>query len=91
MNYAYLDQESGELGESIILDVSKSTYGITISNTDESNTAYNIHITNLPRDSYYNISVAAYTDVGVGIFSEPEKLKTGPYRKFRIIFFIELL
>ena len=79
VNYTYVDQESGELGESIVLDVNNSTYGINISNTDDSNTTYNIHITNLTRDSYYNISVAAYTDVGVGLYSVPEYIETGPY------------
>ena len=81
VNYSYVDENKGVLGEPMIIDVDNSTYGITISNSATYNSTYTIHITNLIRDSFYNISVAAYTDIGLGVYSIPEIIETGPYGK----------
>ena len=81
LNYSYVDLQNGNLGDTVTIDVNNSTYDVFVTNTDASNTTYSVHLTNLTRDSFYNISVAAYTDVGVGVFSFPEMIETGPYSK----------
>ena len=63
------------------IDLSNSTDDVFILNTVASSTSYSLYLTNLTRDSFYNISVAAYTNVGVGVFSLPELIETGPYGK----------
>ena len=63
------------------IDLSNSTNDVFIPNTVASSATYSIYLTNLTRDSFYNVSVAAYTSVGVGMFSLPEMIETGPYGK----------
>ena len=67
--------------EMMTIDVSNYTHDIHIPNTVHSNTTYTLHLTNLTRDSLYNVSVAAYTSAGVGVASVPATVETGPYRK----------
>ena len=83
VKYSYVDSKKGLLGESKIIDVNNSTYGIFIPNDVTHNSTYVIHITNLTRDSYYNISVAGFTNAGIGVYSQPKKIETGPYGNFK--------
>ena len=42
---------------------------------------HHVTISGLSRDSVYNVSIGASTNIGLGVFSTPVSIETGPYSK----------